>query len=187
MCWSVRGPQLPASVVLTVTYGELHPGSSRVPICLRNLIAHTTMIAVKVIVGKVPPANLVPLVAPLMKTSGESAHDHWKAKGWILDKLDIEGLKDWPQKEQRQARELLVKLEHLFANNDLDLGKTSLIKHHIHLTDRTAFKECYCQIPPHMHEDVKAHLQEKLDISAVQKSYSPWASTMVLVWKRDGS
>ena len=30
------GPQLPAAVVPIATYGELHPGSSRVPICLCN-------------------------------------------------------------------------------------------------------------------------------------------------------
>ena len=31
------GPQLPAAVVPTVTYGEFHHWSSRVPICLHNL------------------------------------------------------------------------------------------------------------------------------------------------------
>ena len=35
------GPQLPATAVPTATYGELHPGSSRVPICLCNLSTHT--------------------------------------------------------------------------------------------------------------------------------------------------
>ena len=30
-------PQLPAAVVPIATYGELHPGSSRVPVCLCNL------------------------------------------------------------------------------------------------------------------------------------------------------
>ena len=34
------GPQLPASVVPIATYGELHPGSSRVPVCLHNLSVH---------------------------------------------------------------------------------------------------------------------------------------------------
>ena len=43
---------------------------------------------------------------------------------------------------RKQARELLVRWEHLFANSDLDLGKTSLIKHRIELTDWTPFKEC---------------------------------------------
>ena len=31
------GPQLLAAVVPIATYGELHPGSSRVPICLHNM------------------------------------------------------------------------------------------------------------------------------------------------------
>ena len=34
------GPQLPAVVVPIATYGELHPGSSRVPICLCNMSTH---------------------------------------------------------------------------------------------------------------------------------------------------
>ena len=34
---------------------------------------------------------------------------------------------------------------------------------------------------------MKAHIQEMLDIGAIQKSHSPWASTVVLVQKKDGS
>ena len=34
---------------------------------------------------------------------------------------------------------------------------------------------------------MKAHLQEMLDISAIWKSHSPWASLVVQVWKKDGS
>ena len=33
----VLSPQLPAAVVPIATYGELHPGSSRVPVCLPQL------------------------------------------------------------------------------------------------------------------------------------------------------
>ena len=82
---------------------------------------------------------------------------------------------------------ILVKWEYQFACNDLDLGKMSLINHHIDLTDRIPFKEHYHWIPPHMYEDMKAHLQEMLNISAILKSYSSWASTVVLVWKKDRS
>ena len=38
-----------------------------------------------------------------------------------------------------------------------------------------------------MYDDVRAHIQEMLDISAIHKSNSPWASAVVLVWKNDGS
>ena len=34
--------------------------------------------------------------------------------------------------------------------------------------------------------EVKAHIQEMLDVGAIQPSNSPWVSAVVLVWKRDG-
>ena len=47
------------------------------------------------------------------------------------------------------------------------------------------FKEHYQHIPPHMYDDMRAHIQEMLDIGALQKLHSPWASAEVLVWKKD--
>ena len=103
-----------------------------------------------------------------------------------MDALDLQGLQEWPESEQKQARELLLKWEHLFAHSNLDLGKTALIKHKIQLTDRTPFKECYQCILPHMYNDMRAHIQEMLDIGAICKSHSHWASAVVLVQKKDG-
>ena len=40
---------------------------------------------------------------------------------------------------------------------------------------------------PHMYDDMKAHLQVMLDIGAICKLHSPWASTVVPVQKKDGS
>ena len=119
-----------------------------------------------------------------METSGGSACG--PQKGWILDALNLQHLDEWPEVEQEQARELLLKLEHLFAHIDLDLGKTSLIKHWIKLMDLPPFKEHY-QCIPHMYDDVKAHLQEMLDIGVIRKLHSLWASVVVLVQKKDGS
>ena len=38
-----------------------------------------------------------------------------------------------------------------------------------------------------MYDDVRAHIQEMLDIHAIQKSYSPLASTVNMVQKKDSS
>ena len=54
-----------------------------------------------------------------------------------------QGLEEWSGAEQEQDRKLLLKWEHLFVHSDLDLGKTSLIKHQIELTDQMPFKEHY--------------------------------------------
>ena len=66
------GPQLPAAVVPIATYGELHPGSLRVPICLCNMSTHAMEIPAKTVVGQVIPANQVPLVVHLTRTTEET-------------------------------------------------------------------------------------------------------------------
>ena len=39
---------------------------------------------------------------------------------------------------------------------------------------------------PHQYDEVKKHLQEMLEIRAIHRSTSPWASPIVLVYKKDG-
>ena len=68
-----------------------------------------------------------------------------------------------------------------------ELGRTSLVQHEIRLSDKTPFKERYRRIPPHQYEGVRKHLPEILDIGAIYRSTSPWASPVVLVCKKDGS
>ena len=138
-------------------------------------------------VGHIAPTNQVPLVVHPTRTSEE--YNPKPQKGWVLEALDLQGLKEWPKAEQKQARELLLKWEHLFvfSDLDLDLGKTALIKHKIEVMDQMPLKEHYQCIPPHMYDDVRAHIQEVLHIGAIRKLHSPWASTVVLVQKKDGS
>ena len=37
-----------------------------------------------------------------------------------------------------------------------------------------------------MYNDVRAHVQKMLDVGAICKLHSPWASAVALVWKKDG-
>ena len=37
-----------------------------------------------------------------------------------------------------------------------------------------------------MYDEVKAHIQEMLDVGVIRPSNSPWASAVVLVHKKDG-
>ena len=105
----------------------------------------------------------------------------------LFEKIDLSGITDWDQEDQRQVRELLREYVQLFALDNLDLGHTSVVKHEIKLNDYTPFKERYRCIHPHQYEEVKKHLKEMLEIGAVRKSNSPWTSAVVLVRKKDGS
>ena len=50
---------------------------------------------------------------------------------------DLTGLLEWSLDEQKEAQELKVE----YAIWDVDLGKTSLLKHSIELMDSTLFKD----------------------------------------------
>ena len=85
------------------------------------------------------------------------------------------------------VEKLLLKWKDVFSLHDLNLGKTSLTKHHINLSDPTPFKERHRRIPPAMVLSVREHLKEMLDLGVIRPSNSPFASNVVLVKKKDGT
>ena len=98
----------------------------------------------------------------------------------------MEGLDKWKGDQQEAAKDLLVASADVFSKDDFDLGKCNILKHDIKITDPQSFKERYRRIPPHLYEEVKAHLQEMVEVGAIRRSFSPWASAVVLVRKKDG-
>ena len=105
----------------------------------------------------------------------------------LFEKVDLSGTKEWSSEDQEKVKELFREYGQLFALDDLDLGHTSIVKHKIELDDYKPFKDRYRQIPPHQYKEVRKHLNEMLEIGAIWKSSSPWASAVVLVRKKDGS
>ena len=84
------------------------------------------------------------------------------------------------------ARSFVKRWAHMFSSHDLDIGRTSVVKHRIDLLDDQPFKDRSRRIPPAMFEEVRQHLQTLLDNDVIRESTSPWSSNMVLVRKKDG-
>ena len=96
--------------------------------------------------------------------------------GELFTKLDLFGTQDWSEDLQQEVHDLMVEYQHLFTLNDLELGRTSKVKHEIKLSNPVPFKDRYRRIPPHEFDEVWGHLQDMLKVGAIQKSLSPWAS-----------
>ena len=64
------------------------------------------------------------------------------------------------------------------------MGKTSVVKHNIKLTNQTQFKERCMKIPHNQYEDVRKHLKEMLE-GGNQKFNNLWASATVLVMMKE--
>ena len=106
----------------------------------------------------------------------------------LFEQINLEeGTSHWTEEQRSKVRIVIEKYSFLFAMNSLDLGRTDLVKHHIQLNNYTPIKDRYRRIPPHQYEEVRKHLKEMLDIGAIRRSNSPWASPVVLVRKKDGS
>ena len=104
----------------------------------------------------------------------------------ILQEFNLSGMEEWEPPLQKAAQDLICKYACIFSQDDLDLGKISIVKHSIKVNDPVLFKEQYRCIPPGMYEEVKVHIQEMLDVGAIRLTNSPWASAVVLVQKKDG-
>ena len=177
---------------------------------LRNHSCRKITIAAKSIVAKVTAANMVPhSLAPNVETEDELVQlkngqhqDHENVnccsarevpkltpekERLQFDKIHLSGADSWDPKLAEEAKQLFREYAYIFALESLDMGHTSMVKHEIKLDNYTPFKERYRRIPLHLFNEVKNHLKEMIEVGAIRKSNSPWASAVVLVRKRDGS
>ena len=84
-----------------------------------------------------------------------------------------------------KACQLLAEYHDIFSLDPAELGCTHSTEHTIKVTDDTPFKECFRRIPPPMVEEVRNHLKEMLESSAIRPSQSAWCNAVVLVRKKD--
>ena len=177
--------QLPSSVQCASTYCILEPGCNKVAEGLRNISAKSITIPSRAVVGQLQQARMVAndQASKLHDTLGSN---RGKEGTWVLDQLKLEGLDCWTSEQQQSAKNCLVESADVFSQNDLDLGKCNILKHDIKITYPQPFKERYRRIPPHQYEEVKNHLQEVVEVGAIRRNFSPWASAVVLVRTKDG-
>ena len=162
----------------------LKPGSNKIPVVLRNLSCRALKVRKGMKIAHVEASNIVPTMVNqglpknvLQKEAGNvpkstllkyvpDAKEERIDK--ILESLSLQGIESWSEQQQQSAKSLIREYQHLFALTLNELGKTSLVQHDIKLDDETPFKERYQRIPPHQYEEVRKHLQEMLNIGAIQ-------------------
>ncbi|KAJ8014924.1 hypothetical protein DPEC_G00020820 [Dallia pectoralis] len=91
-----------------------------------------------------------------------------------------------PNEWKERITEKLSSMPEVFAQHELDFGRTDKIKHHITLSDMTTFKHRPRPIHPQDIEAVRNHLQQLLDAEVIRESESPFSSPIVVVRKKNG-
>jgi transposase InsO family protein len=86
-----------------------------------------------------------------------------------------------------QLKQLLIKHSSVFASSDDDLGRTTLVEHHIDTGDAPPIRQPPRRLPVSQQEDCEKEVTAMLAKGVIEPGQSPWASPVVLVRKKDGS
>ena len=187
---------------VTPVYTDLKPGSLRVKVLVTNDSNRPVQLPAKMVIGVISAANVVPaMIAPKnmlakdwdqsqsqLASCAKPKEEELARRGkLVVEQIDLSSIQNWSQSLQQQVRELLMEFQDIFALNDLELGRTNLVKHHIPLTNPVPFKDRYTRIPPSQFEPLRKLLKNMEEVGAIRKSNSPWSSSIVLVKKKDGN
>ena len=101
----------------------------------------------------------------------------------ILDQIDLSHL---TTEEHTELAKLLTDFSHVFAENPIPTGHTSIVKHSIHTTG-PPIRQPLRRIPQALKSVVGTEVQRMLDHNVIRPSSSPWSSPVIMVRKKDGT
>lgn len=153
--------------------------STKIPVTLRNTADHSVTLPPRCVIGEV---HAVQSAMPLSVMQSVTTDPQMPSEKLSFNLDDSPMPEDWKQRISDQ----LNSIPEVFAVDELSLGHTTAVKHHIRLQDQTPFKERPRPIHPSDREAVKQHLRELLDAGIIRESESPFASPVVLVRKKNG-
>ena len=91
------------------------------------------------------------------------------------------------EKQQVTLRELLINYADVFSSHEYDIGSFTAIEHAIDTGDARPIKQRFRRTPACFDGEEEKHLEKMLKADVIEPSMSEWASSPVLVRKRDGS
>ena len=144
----INEPRVDLDEYTLPSYTCMRPGSKRVGVALMNLSNAPITLNKGTVVATVKAANIIPpMLAPKPPNENSKPEEIPKKTPARLEKLfsklDLSGMDDWSPIQKDSMRKVFEDYYHLFTLEDLELGRTDLVKHVIKLDDPKPFRERY--------------------------------------------
>jgi hypothetical protein len=104
-----------------------------------------------------------------------------------LQELWERSSKHLTKQQSTELAALLIQYQDVFAKNSMDLGRTNRVKHVINTGGATPIKQAPRRQPIWKRDIEREEIKTLLDRGVIEPSFSPWASNIILVRKKDDS
>src|SRR5919205_3717079 len=91
------------------------------------------------------------------------------------------------QHQHDNFQRLLAENNDVCAKNQMDIGRTAILKHSINTGNAEPIAQTFYKANPMKKEFIKKEIEEMLKKGIIRPSLSPWASPVVVVGKKDGT
>lgn len=157
--------------IVTYNYGDKHG----LEVHISNITLRTVAISPNAVLAELQPVVIDHNQNISLEETEDSKHQD----------INIES-PDLTSEQRQELLQLIQKHQDIFSKGDNDIGHYKGVTHKINLSDETPFKQKFRRIPPSMIDEIRAHLDTLLSAGIIRKSFSPFASNIVIVRKKNG-
>ncbi len=166
-----------------VSNGLFEITDGKVPVIMLNQKMHPVVIEKG---QRLAVAEKVKMVNVVSNTPEAKMLDKLRDK--MVRAVDLVNIDSRLSKEQLSAvKELIEKYDHIFAKNKNDLGYHDKLTFNIDTGSEKPIKSRAYRVPYSQKENVSNMIDEMLENKIISKSFSAWASPIVIVKKKDGT
>jgi len=177
---SPRSAPLPGGMMVTDGLTNLPSKLPHcIPVIIKNESDHDITLSPKAVIAEIHAIKNVQSIGPLNSDS-QIKPDHKPKLSFDFGNSSISS--QWKERITKR----LNSMPEVFAQHELDFGRTDKMRHCIKLSDETPFKHRARPIHPQDIEAVRNHLQQLLDAEVIRESESPFSSPIVVVRKKNG-
>jgi len=105
----------------------------------------------------------------------------------IADLSQVEVLGEIPTTDTDSTNVKQLDDDDVFNRDEIDLGRTDIIMHHIDTDGARSVRQPLRRYPPAHQEAISQHVNNMLKQGTTEPASSPWASNVVLVKNKNGS
>ena len=104
-----------------------------------------------------------------------------------LTSLCEKSVKCLEQFQKSKVKGLLMEYAHIFSHSSTDLGLTDMVHHQISTGTADPIRQPPQRLPWVQRDEAAKAIEAMEKQGLIEPSTSPWASPIVIVWKKDGS